>query len=131
MAKKMYPLQINAIYEHYEEVIGPRPARQNRGMKTLKEKQVEDIMDAMKKIDESGNDRRVKFVALNLTNLPSIRDQSAADNNNVHNRVAILEIQMAELLASNVSEVTVKPCRSEQVAIANTPLPMRRDLPPA
>ena len=121
----------NAIYEHYEEVIGPRPARQNRGVKTLKEKEVEDIMDAMKKIDESGNDRRVKFVALNLTNLPSIRDQSAADNNNVHNRVAILEIQMAELCASKVSEVTVKPCRSEPVAIANKPLPMRRDLPPA
>ena len=85
----------------------------------------------MKKIDESGNGRRVKFVALNLTNLPSIRDQSAADNNNVHNRVAILEIQMAELLASKVSEVTVKPCRPEPVAIANKPLPMRCDLPPA
>ena len=79
----------NAIYGHYEEVIVPRPAGQNRGMKTLKEKEVEDIMDAMKKIDESGNDRRVNLLHLNLTNLPSIRDQSA-DNNNVHNRVVIL-----------------------------------------
>ena len=65
-------------------------------MKTLKEREMEDIMDVIKKIDEGGNDRRVKFVALNLINLPSIRDQSAADNNTVHNRVAFLEIQMAE-----------------------------------
>ena len=98
------------MYELYEEVIGSRPARQNRGVKTLKKK-------------EGGG---VKFVALNLTNLPSIRDQSAVDINNVHNRVAILEIQMAELLASKV-----KPCRPEPVSIANNPLPMRRDLPPA
>ena len=38
---------------------------------------------------------------------------------------------MAEILALKVSEVTVKPCRPELVAIVNKPLPMRRDLPPA
>ena len=38
---------------------------------------------------------------------------------------------MAELLASKVSDVTVKPCRPEPVDIAIKPLPMRRDLPPA
>ena len=73
----------NVIYKYYEEVIGPRPARQNRGVKTLKEKEVEDIMDAMKKIDESGNGRRVKFVALNLTNLPSIGDQSEINRRSI------------------------------------------------
>ena len=38
---------------------------------------------------------------------------------------------MAELLTSKVSEVIVKPCRLEPVAIADHPLPVRRDLPPA
>ena len=38
---------------------------------------------------------------------------------------------MVKLLASKVLEVTVKPCHHpEPVAIANKPLPMRRDLPP-
>ena len=87
------------------------------------EKEVEDIMDSMKKIYESGNDRRVKFVAINWTDLPSFRDQSAADNNNdrhlVRHLVAILEIEMAELLTSKVYEVTVEPPRPAPVAIAS------------
>ena len=51
----------NAIYKHYEEVIGPRPARQNRGVKTLKEREVEGIMDATRKLT-----RVVMIVGSNL-----------------------------------------------------------------
>ena len=54
------------IYEHYEEVIGPRPARQNRGVKTLKEKEVEDIMDAMKKIDHQSEINRLLIITMSI-----------------------------------------------------------------
>ena len=33
------------IHQYYKTVIGPRPGRQNRGTKTLKEKEVSDILD--------------------------------------------------------------------------------------
>ena len=36
------------LHHHYEDVIGLRPARQNRGTKSIKEKDVTDILDAIK-----------------------------------------------------------------------------------
>ena len=60
------------IHQHYETVIRPRPGRQNCGTKTLKQKEMSDILDAMNKIDESGPQRHVIFVAINLINLPPI-----------------------------------------------------------
>ena len=64
------------FHAHYEDVVGPKPARQKRAAdtKTLKEKEVSDILEAMKKLDERGSIRSVKFVAINLTNLPSMQN---------------------------------------------------------
>lgn len=95
----------SVLHQHYEEIIGPKPARQNRGAKTLKQKEIDDIMEATKKLDEHGPQRKVKFVALNLTNLPSIPARVQLNNNDdhdIHNRMSVMEKQMAELLASQM-----------------------------
>ena len=81
-------------------------------------------MDSMKKIDESGTDRRMKFVAINLTNLPSIRDQSVVDNTNVRHRVTILEIQMSELMASKFSVASEEPTRLALVTVVVVVYPL-------
>ena len=60
------------IHQYYETVIGPRPGRQNRGTKTLKQKVVSDILYALKKLGESGSERPIIFVAINLISLPPI-----------------------------------------------------------
>ena len=73
------------IHQYYETVIVPRSGRQNRGTKTLKQKEVSDILDAMKKLDESGPERPIICVAINLINL-------------AHN-VSNLKTQVSELMA--------------------------------
>lgn len=103
-----------AFHEHYEPVIGTFQPRQNRGVKTLKEKHTEDILEAMKKLDESGPDRAVEFCAVNLTNLPPAvppdtatqpedRPAPATVDDDIRPRLNLLEIQMAELLSSRLA----------------------------
>ena len=98
------------FHAHYENVIGQRIGRQNRGNKSLKEKEVADILEAMKKLDESGPLRPVKFVAINLTNIPPTQQPaslpvSAPDD--VGNRLTALEAQVAELVATKMSMADV------------------------
>ena len=97
------------LFQHYADVVGPKPSRQNRGNRSLKEKEVGDIMEAIKKLDESGPARPVIFVAVNLTNLPSImlptvlstsNNRTINDDDNVRHRLTTLEMQMAEMLAA-------------------------------
>ena len=68
-------------------------------------------MEAMKKLNESGPARPVIFVAVNLTNLPSIMlptvlstntNRTINDDDNVRHRLTILEMQMAEMLAAKM-----------------------------
>ena len=90
------------IHQYYETVIGPRPGRQNRGTKTLKEKEVSDILDAMKKLDESGPQRPVIFVAINLINLPPVSPKHQISTTipmNLAHNVSNLETQVSELMA--------------------------------
>ena len=90
------------IHQYYETVIGPRPGRQNRGTKTLKQKEVSDILDAMKKLDESGPERPIIFVAINLINLPpisQIHQISTTIPLNLAHNVSNLETQVSELMA--------------------------------
>ena len=90
------------IHQYYETVIGPRPGRQNRGTKTLKEKEVSDILDAMKKLDESGPQRPVIFVAIHLINLPPVSPKhqiSTTIQMNLAHNVSNLETQVSELMA--------------------------------
>ena len=55
----------------YSTVISPKPGRQNStcGANIMKQKEVSDILDAMKRLHDSGPDRHVQFVAI-TTNIP-------------------------------------------------------------
>ena len=85
------------FHKHYEAVIGKKKSRQDRGLQSLKYKEVDDILTGMKILDESGPDRPVVFVAINLTNLPGKKLEDPVD---INHRVKILELQMVELLTA-------------------------------
>ena len=109
------------LHHHYEDVIGLRPSRQNRGTKSIKEKDVTDILDAIKKLDESNTARNVKFVALNLSNLPPIMTTATdSDNDNVCIRLSLLEAQMLKFISTKSTS-----------AVATVPPPLERHAPPA
>ena len=100
------------LFQHYDDVVGRKPPRQNRGNRSLKENEVGDIMDAMNKLDESGPARPLVCVAVNLTNLQSImlptvlstsNYQTINDDDNVRHRLTILEMQMAEMMAAKMT----------------------------
>ena len=38
------------LFQHYVDVVGPKSSRQNRGNRSLEEKEIGDIMEAMKKL---------------------------------------------------------------------------------
>ena len=103
------------LFQHYADVVGLKPSRQKRGNRSLKEKGAGDLIEAMKKVDESGPARPVIFVAVNLTNLPSImlptalstsNNQTINDYDNVRHRLTILEMQMAEMIATKMSSAS-------------------------
>ena len=86
-------------------------------------------MEALKKIDESGLARPVIFVAVNLTNLPSImlptvlstsNNQSINDDDNVRHRLTILEMQMAEMLAAKMPSAS-SPAPREITTLGKLP----------
>ena len=117
------------LFQHYADVVGPKPSRQNRGNRSLKEKEVGDIMEAMKKLDESGPARPVIFVAVNLTNLPSImrptelstsNNRTINDDYNVRHRLTILEMQMAEMLAAKTPSAS-SPAPREITTLGKPP----------
>ena len=77
-------------------------------------------MEAMKKLDESGPARPVIFVAVNLTNLPSImlptvlstsNNQTINDDDNVRHRLIILEMQMDEILSTKMTSASYPASR--------------------
>ena len=71
------------LHHHYEDVIGLHSARQNRGTKSIKEKDVTDILDAIKKLDETNTVSNVICVAFNLSNLPPLMTMATdSDNDN-------------------------------------------------
>ena len=53
----MTSLRLTLQFQHYVDVVRPKPSRQNRGNRSLKEKEIGDIMEVMKKLDESGPTR--------------------------------------------------------------------------
>ena len=119
------------LHHHYEDAIGLRPARQNRGTKSLKEKDVTDILDVIKKLDETNTVRNVKFVALNLSNLPPLMTMATdSDNDNLCIRLSLLEAQMLKFIStrSTSAMATVPPPPLERHA---PPAPLERHAPPA
>ena len=109
------------LHYHYEDVIGLRPARQNRGTKSIKEKDVTDILDAIKKLDETNTVRNVKFMALNLSNLPPLMTMATdSDNDNLCIRLSLLEAQMLKFIST----------RSTSAMATVPPPPLERHAPP-
>ena len=110
------------LHHHNEDVIGLRPARQNRGAKSINEKDVTDILDALKKLDETNTVRNVNFVALNLSNLPPLMTLATdSDNDNLCIRLSLLEAQMLKFISTRSTS-----------AMATVPLPpLERHAPPS
>ena len=74
--------------------------RNNRG-RSKKEKEVEDILSGVRDIEKvfsRNEDLPVIFAATNLENLPSIACASASEPSTLSQRVALLELQMIEVL---------------------------------
>ena len=97
-------------------MVGPKPSRQIRGNRSMKEKEVGDIMEAMNKLDESGPARPVIFVAVNLTNLPFIMLPTVLSTS----RLTILEMQMAEMLAAKMPSAS-SPAPREITTLGKPP----------
>ena len=81
----------------------------------------------MKKLDESGPARPVIFVAVNLTNLPSIMlptvlstSNNQTINDNVRLRLTVLEMQMAEMLADKMPSAS-SPAQRELTTLGKLP----------
>ena len=75
--------------------------RRESQSQTRRNKNVEDILKAVSKIDETYPEESVKpviFVAKDLCKLPCNSKKSANDDNTVENRLRLLELQMVELL---------------------------------
>ena len=98
------------LWEHCSEQLLPKKNRTNIGAKTQKEKNHDDIMEAVKILDEETYDLPVEFCAVRLNNLPP--RSKPRDTNDVTNRVTVLESPVAELLSQrksyvpNFSEIT-------------------------
>ena len=87
----------NLLWEHYSEQLLPKKNRTNRGPKTQKEKNLDDIMEAVKILDEKTDDLPVEICAVRLNNLPP--RSKPRNTNDVANRVTVLESQVVELLS--------------------------------
>ena len=65
-----------------------------------------DIPEAMKKLDESGSIRSVKFVAINLTNLPSMQNDTrpaqSTPASDMPLRMSLIEAQVSGLVSGQL-----------------------------
>ena len=106
--------------------------RQTRnGLKSLKEKELDDILNGMKAIDEiycDNSELPTTFAAINLVNLPSCK----ADDADIRHRVKCLELQMKEVLNKRLNYATVAcppppaslPRPTQSSNLPGTPIPV-------
>ena len=103
----------------------------------MKEKEVVDIMEAMKELDESSPARPVIFVdqpsVIMLPTVPSTSNNHTINNDdNVRHRLTILEMQMAEMMTVKMTSAS-SPAPMEHPAPMELPVPRelsaQRDLP--
>lgn len=102
----------DVLWQHFDKDIGAKVSRRESQSQTRRKKNVDDIVKAVSKIDETYPEedlRPVIFVAKDLCKLPCKSSNSANDNNNVENRVKILELQMAELLTNKTDNPVIAP----------------------
>ena len=93
----------NLLWEHYNNKLPAKKNRNNRGTKTPKEKNLDDILEAVKTLDETEDVLPIEFCAVHLNNLPSRR--APVEHSELRHRVTVLEAQMAELLVQKQSRV--------------------------
>ena len=85
------------LWQHYGASLPHKVNRTNRGTKTPKQKNVEDIIDGIKVLDETVDTLPVQFCAINLNNLPA---KCAPENpSDMRTRISTLESQMTEMLS--------------------------------
>ncbi len=100
----------------WKEYVNSLPAWQDRRntTATIKQKEVADILSAVRTIDEkfSADDEiPVTFAAVKLKNIP---DKRYTEEMSVRNRIQVLELQMAEVLAKKLSTYATTPVTAPQ-----------------
>ena len=83
----------------------PKKEDRRKGTKSIKEKELEDILNAVKAIDEiycDADELPTVFAAVSLVNLPSCKPD-VSDDADIRHRVKCLELQMNEVLAKKIS----------------------------
>ncbi len=88
------------LWDKYTEKLPAWKDRRNTKDSGAKERDVSDIMQAIRTLDEKySDDDEMPFVfaAVKIRNLP---DKRAPNELSVHNRVCVLELQVSELMAA-------------------------------
>lgn len=90
------------LWEKYSGVLPPVDDRLSRSQQSRKEKEVNDIYNAVKVIDKkySNKDLPITFVVGNLSNVPAVRHVEMDSLMEI--RLKMLETQMAETITTNM-----------------------------
>ena len=82
-------------WQHYGDSLPSKVNRTSRGTKMSKQKNLEDILEGIKVLDETVDTLPVQCCAINLNNLP-VKKENPSD---IRTRISTLESQMTEMLA--------------------------------
>ena len=85
------------LWQHYGDSLPSKVNRTSRGTKTPKQKNLEDILEGIKVLDETVDTLPVQFCAINLNNLPA--KCAPEDPSDIRIRISTLESQMTERLS--------------------------------
>lgn len=115
------------LWQHYAVKLPKWEDRYNTA-KSTKEKEIKDILSAVKTIDEvySGEELPVTFAAVKFCNIPS--DKYAAERD-VNDRLKVLELQVSELVQSQANLCSARVARppSNQKDAPRRPIQIRRE----
>lgn len=107
----------DVLWEHYSNELPAKKHRINKGNKSIKVKNLDDIMEAVKHLDENVDNLPVQFCALQLGNIPPRTASQKTDE--VGDRVTALELQLTELMDEKESRGTNRPNSSFRDALVN------------
>ena len=115
------------LWQHYAAKLSKWEDRYNTA-KSVKEKEIRDILSAVKVIDEvySGEELPVTFAAVKFCNIPS--DKYVAERD-VNDRLKVLELQVSELVQSQANSYAARAARppSSQKDAPRRPIQIRRE----
>ena len=108
----------NLLWQHYGDSLPSKVNRTSRWTKTMKQKNLEDILEGIKVLDETVDTLPVQFCAINLNNLPV--KCAPEDPSDIRIRINTLESQMTEMLP--FKQHTLKNNRNYQSEWPKIPL---------